>query len=236
MRIPDSRPHIATLVALALILAWDASGADLPLARLFGTPAGFAWRDSVWLTTVLHSGGKNASWALLIGLALAARWPVGLLRRLTRAERWQIVVAALASVGAVTLLKRASHTSCPWDTQAFGGVASYVSHWAWGLRDGGPGRCFPAGHASAAFAFVGGWFVLRRHTPSAARVWLVGTLIAGLIFGIGQQMRGAHYMSHTLWSGWVCWLVGWGADATARALGARRRASQPADVPLTRPS
>jgi len=23
--------------------------------------------------------------------------------------------------------------------------------------------------------------------------------------GLAQQVRGAHYMSHTLWTAWLCW-------------------------------
>ncbi len=32
-------------------------------------------------------------------------------------------------------------------------------------------------------------------------------LLAGLLLGAAQQLRGAHFMSHTLWTGWICWSV-----------------------------
>lgn len=109
---------------------------------------------------------------------------------------------------AITVLKRLNHTSCPWDLAEFGGVARHVSHWLWGVRDGGAGHCFPAGHASTAFAYLAGWFVLRRSAPRAAGRWLLGALLAGMVLGLAQQMRGAHYMSHTLWTAWICWAWG----------------------------
>ena len=196
------------MLALALLMTWDALGGDLPLARLAGTPMGFPWRDDPFLVHVMHEGAKNLSWLLLVGLFVAIHWPVGVLRRLPTAARVQLALSVLASVLAVSLLKHASDTSCPWDVKEFGGVAQYVSHWAWGVRDGGPGGCFPAGHASAAFAFLGGFFVLRHVAPRAAVVWLCVALIAGLVLGAAQQLRGAHYMSHTLWTAWVCWTVG----------------------------
>lgn len=218
-------PFLAVaIVALVLLLAWDATGGDLWAAGLFGTRFGFPLRENWWLTAVVHQGGKNLSWALVIALLVAVWWPVGVLRRLSRGERWQLVLSVLASVAAITLLKHGNHTSCPWDIQAFGGVATYVSHWDWGARDGGPGGCFPAGHASAAFAFLGGWFVLRRRAPRAATVWLVLTLLAGVVFGLGQQLRGAHYLSHTLWTAWICWVVGGAIDAAVQAWKARRSA------------
>jgi membrane-associated PAP2 superfamily phosphatase len=32
-------------------------------------------------------------------------------------------------------------------------------------------------------------------------------IAAGLLLGIGRIARGAHFLSHVLWSGLVCWLV-----------------------------
>jgi membrane-associated PAP2 superfamily phosphatase len=95
----------------------------------------------------------------------------------------------------------------------FGGVAQHLSHWVgWFVADGGGGHCFPAGHAATGFAFVGGYFALRSHLPRLARRWLVGAIAVGLVLGLVQQLRGAHFMSHTLWTAWICWMVGWLAD------------------------
>ena len=89
------------------------------------------------------------------------------------------------------------------------------------LSDGGSGHCFPAGHASAGFGFLGGWFALHRHLPRLAGFWFLGALILGLTFGIAQQLRGAHFMSHTLWTAWICWMVAWLTDIGFNRLGVR---------------
>jgi membrane-associated PAP2 superfamily phosphatase len=135
------------------------------------------------------------------------------------------VLVTLACLLLVPALKRVSDTSCPWDLQAFGGVANYVLHWQFGVADGGPGRCFPSGHALAAFAFISGWFALRSHAPRAARMWLLGVLAFGALFGGAQLLRGAHYPSHTLWSAWICW-------TTCALLNALFTRPQPARVPV----
>jgi membrane-associated PAP2 superfamily phosphatase len=88
-----------------------------------------------------------------------------------------------------------------------GGVA-WVSHWQWTHSDGGPGHCFPAGHASAGFAWLVGYFAWPQGS-AVARRWLIGALIAGLTLGVAQQLRGAHFMSHTLWTSWICWTWAW---------------------------
>lgn len=203
------RPHWPgtwTLAALAALLAWDASGLDPALAHWVGDRHGFAWRDHWWLTQVLHDGGRRASWAFALLLCVGVWWPWGPLRRLLPGQRLYLALAPLLAAAAVTLLKGISLTSCPWDLQEFGGVARYVSHWE-RAADGGGGHCFPAGHAASGFSFVGGFFAFRGAHPATARRWLGVALATGLLFGVGQQLRGAHFMSHTLWTGWICWTV-----------------------------
>jgi membrane-associated PAP2 superfamily phosphatase len=109
----------------------------------------------------------------------------------------------------VCLIKGFSQTSCPWDLQAFGGVSPYISHWDFSQKDGVGGHCFPAGHASTGFAFMAAYFSLRQGGAPGARQWLVGAILVGCVLGISQQMRGAHFMSHTLWTAWLSWTVGW---------------------------
>ena len=213
-----------TLLALAALLAWDASGWDLAVARQVGTAAGFAWRDAWWASRVMHDGGRWAAWALLLALAWAAlRTPQAEPAPADgpgSAERWRWIAVMLACVLAVPALKRVSGTSCPWDLAEFGGgAAAYVSHWRFGLVDGGPGHCFPSGHAVAAFAFFGLYFMWRDHDLRRARAWLAVVGVAGLAFGGAQLMRGAHYPSHTLWSAWLCWAINAAAAHGPRSRG-----------------
>lgn len=197
-----------TLLFFVLLVLWDATGFDLPLARWSGSPQGFALRQQPLFVLLSHELPRMAGAALLLALLVGVFKPWGFLCRLAPGERWQLWLSIAGGALAITVLKRLNHTSCPWDLAEFGGVAHHVSHWLWGVRDGGAGHCFPAGHASTAFAYLAGWFVLRRSAPRAAGRWLLGALLAGMVLGLAQQMRGAHYMSHTLWTAWICWAWG----------------------------
>ncbi len=53
-----SRPACVALLALVGLLCWDASGADLALAREFGTPMGFPLREQWFLVDVMHRGAR----------------------------------------------------------------------------------------------------------------------------------------------------------------------------------
>lgn len=235
---PDHRrraPLWWTLAGLAFVAAWDAAGADLALAQPFGTAGGFPWRDHWFLVQVMHEGPRRLGWLLVLLLTLSVWWPRGMLRRIDASARLQMAASALAALAVVSITKNLSATSCPWDLAQFGGVARYVPHWALGVFDGGGGRCFPAGHASAGFAFVGGYFALRRTEAVAARWWLAVALLAGFVLGGAQQVRGAHFMSHTLWTAWLCWTTGWLCDLAAHALRTRYPAfattATPPDAP-----
>ncbi len=197
----------ALLVGLGALLVWDASGLDLWVMRQVGSAAGFAWRENWFTVQLVHQGGRLLSWLAVAFILLANLRPRQVLPELTRRERLDWLLATLFCLAAVSLIKRASVTSCPWDLAEFGGTAHYISHWAFGLRDGGGGHCFPSGHASAAFAFLGGGCVLARAYPRAARAWLAGVISLGVVYGIGQMLRGAHYPSHTMWTAWICWAV-----------------------------
>ncbi len=199
--------------AFILLLLWDLLALDMPLALLSGGPGGFPLRDHWILTGLLHSGAGYLAWLIVLFLCVSVTWPVGALRRVPLPRRVQLASTALLASAVITLMKSASHTSCPWDLQAFGGVARHLSHWeGWGAYDGGGGRCFPAGHAATGFAFLGSYFALRKDLPGLAKACLLAALAAGFVLGWAQQLRGAHFMSHTLWTGWVCWMVVWLSD------------------------
>jgi membrane-associated PAP2 superfamily phosphatase len=197
---------LAVLAGLFAICLWDVSGLDLPLTRWFGTAGGFPWRDQWVMSALLHDSAKYPAW-LVFGLLLVGVWmPLPFARKLARPERVWWLVTTLGCVVLIPLLRRESATSCPWSLVEFGGhVARYVPHWHLFQRDGGPGRCFPSGHASTAFSFLAGWFALRGRAPRAAKAWLLVTVAVGLLFGWVQVMRGAHYLSHSLWTAWICW-------------------------------
>ena len=135
----------------------------------------------------------------------------------------RFVLSVLTALLSVTLIKGFSQTNCPWDLQGFGGLAPYVSHWNLWFGDGSGGHCFPAGHASTGFAFMAAYFGLRQNNAPGAMLWLVLAIGVGFILGFSQLMRGAHFMSHTLWTAWLCWTVGWMSHALFHLIGRNRK-------------
>ena len=160
------RPYaVVSLILLIAFLAWDSTAWDMHLATLWGEPRGFALRDNWWMTKIMHDGARNLGWVFLSTLLIGIWRPWGSLKALATADRVGLFLSVLSALLPVTLIKGFSQTNCPWDLQAFGGLAPYVSHWNLWFGDGSGGHCFPAGHASTGFAFMAAYFGLLKQCP-----------------------------------------------------------------------
>ncbi|MBB1060017.1 phosphatase PAP2 family protein [Marilutibacter spongiae] len=204
-------PLLAFVVLATLAMAGqgDAWIAD----RLYAWEGGrWALREAWTTQQLIHLGGRDLS-ALAWLLAFAA-WMVACLRpgaaRLRRPLAY-LLVATLASTATVALLKGVTAMDCPWDLARYGGHLPAVGLFE--LRPSGmpAAACFPAGHASGGYAWVASYFFLGVVQPRMRYWGLAFGLGLGLVFGVGQQLRGAHFASHDLWTAAICWFVALGA-------------------------
>ncbi|MFC4931817.1 phosphatase PAP2 family protein [Massilia sp. GCM10023247] len=209
---------IAAALALAALLIFaagrytniDFALADMAFDEVTGT---FPWRES-WLTVtfshrILKAGLILLALAVMAAAAFDAIWPqpvldAGLARLRLRVVAW----SALLVPSVISLLKQGSDAYCPWDLARYGGDAPYVRLFEALPAGVLPGHCFPAGHASSALWLVS--LVVLWLPGDPRRAWRVWSQAMGFGLAVGwmQQMRGAHFLSHTLWSAWVaCALV-----------------------------
>lgn len=114
--------------------------------------------------------------------------------------KWQLGYlfwVSIISTAVVGILKSHSAHACPWsmtEQTALGYIWDFSAT---------KGHCFPGGHASTGFSLVSGFFVFRKTRPKIAYFFLILGLSLGFLMGWGQMMRGAHFLSHNLWTGWV---------------------------------
>lgn len=199
---------------LLIAFSWDLADLDLKVMSLLGDSRGFAFKNHPLLALWLHDRGKQLALVVFLAMVTWVWRPVGPWKQLSKDQRVMALIAVLVSLLSVSLIKRYSLTSCPWELEVFGGVARYIPHWQWGVHDGGGGRCFPGGHASSALGLMPASLPFLVHSqPSlrktGRRIFLL-TSGTGLLFGLVQTLRGAHYPSHTLWTAVICWATGAG--------------------------
>jgi len=192
-------------VALNLLLL--GFGGDFWIADHLYALQGHAWRwRHAYLTeSVIHLGGRRFSalaWLLIVAACGASFVDPAL--RVRRAALGKLALSVLASTSAVALLKRWSDVQCPWSLARYGGE----------LPDAGmpAGHCFPAGHASAGYAWLALYFFFLAVRPAWRWHGLAVGMGLGLAFGIAQQLRGAHFLSHDLWAAAICWATAWLVD------------------------
>lgn len=201
--------HLCLPLALVLVFnAWlAAGGGDTWLADQLYHLEGGKWAlKNAWLTSFLgHRVGKWLSMfaGLMVVLAAIRAWST------RHPWRWPLFALALSialSTGLVSLLKHLTHMDCPWDLTRYGGTHPYFGLFQ--ARHGiAASGCFPAGHASAGYAWIALYFFALAVRPPWRRAALAIGLCAGLAFGLSQQLRGAHFLSHDLWSLLICWTV-----------------------------
>ena len=200
-------PFTAFLIVAVFL---EYSCVDIWLADSIYRWSGNTWRyRDAWLTAVLiHEGGRD-----LVGIAAAALLVMTMLSlSFSRLEPWRrilvfLVVSTLGCGLLINILKSLTHVDCPWDILRYGGSHPYVRNFHALPAFMEAGACFPAGHASAAYSWFGLYYAARILNPRLRLIVLAGVLFAGAVFGIGQQLRGAHFISHDLWTLGICWIL-----------------------------
>ena len=202
---------VMVLLATALVMLWlgEYTNIDLLLADLFYDPnlQAFPWRHNWFAAVFVHQWMKyclEVPGLLLFGMLLvdAAR-PVFGISSFTRLRLRMVALSALPIPLVITLMKHFSVMECPWDLERYGGSSSYLRL----LEDIPPGweagHCFPAGYASTGLWLASIAIFWLPHAPAKAwRVFIAG-LGLGVFLGLVQQARGAHFLTHTLWSVWI---------------------------------
>ena len=198
------------LFAIALVVI-ELTGLDDSLMGYFYDPglAEFPLRNA-WLTEALfHTQGRRLMF--LLGLAIIMITIASLVMPVLKASRnrWLFVLSTIVvSTISISLLKKGTGISCAWDLAQYGG--DHLPNTFPNILDGANGACWPAGHASGPFSLIAIYFGFRDRTPAVARVCLLLAMLLGTIFGLSQTARGAHYLSHTVWTLLIIWSLNLG--------------------------
>lgn len=202
---------LTPLAAAAALIALETTDLDRIVSNWFydAGAAAFPLRHTFFFDTVLHHWTKYVA-ILATGLCIAAfllSFITSALQPRRRALLFLGTALALAPL-TVSALKLGSDRPCPWDIADYGGSAPYTRLFDSQSTPHAPGHCFPAGHASTGFALMAFFFAAYRSRRDwRARGLLATGIAAGLMLGFGRIAQGAHFLSHVLWSGLVCWLV-----------------------------
>ncbi|MDZ7871378.1 MAG: phosphatase PAP2 family protein [Rheinheimera sp.] len=117
----------------------------------------------------------------------------------------RLLLSLALSLAGVAIIKHSLPMDCPWDLQPFGGDQSFIGLFSSWPAHRAPNACFPAGHASIGYAWLGLYFFCLQLYPALAKPALLFAMLLGISLGLVQQLRGAHFISHDITSAAWCW-------------------------------
>jgi len=208
IRINRVRHLIVSVVLLfVVVLGLENTGLDMAFQHLL-------YRNGAWLVDsaqpvirfVFYDAPKKllVLYAILILLVLVLSFVIKPLRRFRTRNNLFILLCLLLVPAVVGLGKKETHVHCPYQLQEFGGNVPYVTLFEANKYET-PGRCFPAGHASGGFALL--LFVLIAATRRQQMAALAGAMALGWAMGGYQMVNGRHFLSHTLTTILLAWVV-----------------------------
>lgn len=198
------------LLYLAVFALLQFGGGDRAVGDRLYDAATHSWLfDSrLPVSDLVYEAERSVIFALaLAGLVvlIAGRWRPGA-RRWRRAVSYVLACLALTTA-LVSLGKHTTKVECPRALAEYGGRFPHVGLFAGRPDELHRGACFPAGHSSAAFAFVSLYFVLGAWQPRRRWAGLALGLGSGFAFAATQWSRGMHFPSHDVTSAALAWTV-----------------------------
>ncbi len=215
-----SRPFDKTLwpaiiLVVATIIVFEISPLDLWLQDHFYDPPSGWLIDSKEpvLRLLFYSGPKRLLYLFGVLLIAACLGPAGIRKRLipdeTKARDWIVVLATLVSAPLlISTSKSMTHVFCPFELARYDGSHAYKPICERYTNEDRPsrfGRGFPAGHASGGFALLS-LAGVGRSRKSRLVGFGIG-ITAGTLMGTYQMLKGAHFLSHTIVTALICWIV-----------------------------
>lgn len=211
--VSDRMLWAAVLLLAGVTALFEFTDLDLALQDQFYDAATRRWAVDATEPVgraVFYNGPKALVWVIgLTALTLAAgpaRWRDRF--SFSRRGLW-LAVLVIATVPALAGLgKTFTNVFCPSEITRYGGDVAYTKlcePFPAADKPARRGGCFPAGHASGGFALLG--LLALRATPR----WRKGVITLGLglgwWMGFYQMLKGAHYLSHTITTMLVAWIV-----------------------------
>jgi len=200
----------ALIFILLMLLVYPHTHLDTRITDLFFDAQlhRFTLKNDPFLTVWMH---VRLKW-LMVAIALASlalalfSYRLSSLNEYRQSLLW-VFAGMVISTTAVTVFKHYSLHGCPWDISLYGGSLPLLDLFTSPPAGTEAGRCFPAGHPSGGFALMAFYFAFMHSKPRFSVLMLWIGLLMGLLMGLVQMMRGAHFLSHVLWSGWLVWMV-----------------------------
>ena len=119
-----------------------------------------------------------------------------------------VLLSAVLVPLTVGALKATTNVPCPNNLEHYGGIYPHVTlltPYPKNFYQAENIRCYPAGHASGGFALLSLVFLFKNKKNRI--IAAVSTLVIGWSMGIYKMLIGDHFLSHTVVTMMLAWLI-----------------------------
>ena len=203
---------VTTLLLIFTIIFFGISDIDIAIQDTFFDSTTQQWivdRDLEPYKFIFYDGIKK----LLIIIGVLFLITLTFFRKNPTVQAYKkglliVVLSAILVPVVVGGLKKASNMPCPKNEIHYGGV--YPSTKVWEqypkeFKQPSSIRCFPAGHASGGFALLSLFFLFKRKKNKYLAI--LGALTVGWSMGLYKMLIGDHFLSHTIITMIIAWLI-----------------------------
>jgi membrane-associated PAP2 superfamily phosphatase len=212
--LPADRPSVVlpTLAVVAVLGFFGLRGTggewlDLQVQSWFWD--GREWlipKDAGWAHRLAYDGPKLVLYFLALGLGWGVVAPHRSPAWLGRRRATYLLLTMLVTVLVCTQLREVTSMATPRQLAQYGATPGWPHLLLFEAKPPGyPSAAFPAGHASGGFALLA--FAFAWSTPSVRRRSVLVALVYGGGMGLYQIARGEHFLSHTLATAALAWLL-----------------------------
>ena len=207
------KQFIVTFVLFVLtILFFEYTNVDIRIENIFYNFSTHTWlidRNEKILKFIFYDGIKK----LLIIVAVLMLFSLIVFRRnkiVNEYKKGLIVVILSAIFVPVVIggLKAVTNTPCPKNTVIYGGIypeVKVLESYPKNFHQKGKIKCWPAGHASGGFALLSLFFLFK--SPRNKKRAVILSMVVGWSMGLYKMMIGDHYLSHTLVTMFLAWII-----------------------------
>ena len=204
---------IVTIVLLVVtILFFEYSNVDIWVENLFYNSTTHTWlidRDNKILKVIFYNGIKK----LLIAIAVMMLFALIVFRnsKIIKEYKKGLVIVVLSAIFVPVMvggLKAVTNTPCPKNTDIYGGSypeVKVLDSYPKNFHQKGNIKCWPAGHASGGFALLSLFFLFKSRKNKKRAIVLA--MVVGWSMGLYKMMIGDHYLSHTIVTMLLAWLI-----------------------------
>lgn len=209
---PIKQISISLIAIVVLILCVEFTGLDIWFENFF-----YNSQSDTWILDtshpIVHFMFYDGPKKLLVLFELGLLGGATVLHKHSLIKSYQhgiliVLIALPLGPALVSSLKGSTNVACPYALEQYGGDLPYIGlfeHYPEDQRPEKRQRCFPAGHASGGYALLALYYLpktRRRKRQALAFAITVGSLMGGY-----KMLIGHHFLSHTVASMLLCWLV-----------------------------